>query len=308
MSGTRLPARPLIGILAAAVLAPLALGACSKFTWLPHTPVAGWQPTRVLMHRGGGYDCGPGLPCWPNTLPAVLHGFDTLDGAEVDIQISAEGTIWLGHDNEAYDCAGNNTGCFQDLNDDAVDAIAYCDGAASCTPGSSDTCIQHYVRVEEVFSAISGVQPSKMISLDVKGQYCKSLGVEEAQKMGDEVDRLVRAYGMDDRVIAETSQVEFLDPIESKGTPMYTFVVSLGDVEPPLNVAAEHGATGISFKYAEGSEPMNAEVVSGIHGVGYRIILWTINAPTDIAAAWASAPDVIETDEPDFFQYASGAP
>jgi glycerophosphoryl diester phosphodiesterase len=279
------------------------LAACSKIDYLPASPVAGWYPPVVLMHRGGGYDCAPGLSCMPNTLPAVLHGFDTLDGAEVDIEISADGTLWLGHDNETLDCAGNQIGCFQDLHDSAVDAVAYCNGASSCTAGSPG-CVQHYVRLEEVFAAITGVQPSKMISLDIKGQYCRSLGIDDARHMAEEVDRLVRAYAMDWRVLAETSQLAFLDPVGGGASPIYPWVVSLGDVDAPLSSAVDRGATGISFKFAPGSEPMNASVVAGIHRVGQRVILWTINAAdVDACAARRAAPDVIETDMPDWVEY-----
>ena len=308
MRGPPLPVRrPLSGWHAAALVAAVALAGCSKIDYLPANPVAGWYPPVVLMHRGGGYDCGPGLSCMPNTLPAVLHGFDTLDGAEVDIQISADGTIWLGHDNATHDCAGNQIGCFQDLHDSAIDPVAYCDGASPCTPdpvSPSTTCIQHYVRLEEVFAAVSGVQPSKMISLDVKGQYCRSLGIQDAQRMGEEVARLVRAHAMDWRVLAETSQLNFLDQVGD--SPLYTFVVSLGDVDAPLSSAVDRGARGISFKFAPGSEPMNASVVEGIHRVGQRVILWTINATdVDLCAARRAVPDVIETDMPDFVEYVS---
>ncbi|MGC4000180.1 MAG: glycerophosphodiester phosphodiesterase family protein [Anaeromyxobacter sp.] len=296
MPGSRLPLRPLI-----ALAAGLLLGGCSKFDYLPDAPVEGWSPTVVLMHRGGGHDCGPGLSCMPNTLPAVLHGFETLDGAEVDIQITADKTLWLGHDNETLDCAGNQIGCFQDLSDAQIDAVAYCDGGQPCAAGSSETCIQHYVRVDEVFQAISGLQPEKLISLDIKGQYCRSIGVEEAKHMANEVDRLVRLHQLDGRVLAETSQLNFLDGVVDKRTPLYSFVVSLGDVDAPLGAAHERGATGISFKYAPGSERMDASVVAGIHGTGKRVILWTINEDQDLLDTWAAAPDVIETDRPDFF-------
>lgn len=310
MPRSDLPARRLLtGAAGAALAAALALGGCSKIDYLEDNAIQGWSPTVVLMHRGGGDDCGPGKACWPNTLPAVLHGLDTLDGAEVDIQISADKTLWLGHDNEALDCAGNQIGCFQDLSDGQVDAVAYCDGAAPCTKDStSPTCIQHYVRAEEVFAGIAGVHPEKMISLDIKGQYCRSVGAEDARHMANEVDRLVRAYGMYWRVLAETSQLNFLDNVESMGTPVYTFVVSLGDVDGPLGVASTRGAEGISFKWDPASEPMNASVVDGIHRKGFRIILWTIDAPEDIAGAWAARPDVIETDAPDFFQHVPVSP
>ena len=125
--------------------------------------------------------------------------------------------------------------------------------------------------------------------------------------MADEVDRLVRTYGLGGRVLAETSQLAFLDQLVSKGSPVDTFVVSLGDVDGPLGAASRQGATGISFKFDPASEPMDASVVAGIHGVGFRIILWTVNQGPDdpegnVAAAWAAAPDVIETDETDFFE------
>ncbi len=309
MPGTRVPARPLSGVaaVAAAALAATAFGGCSKFEYLPDNPIQGWSPPVVLMHRGGGDDCGPSstVPCWPNTLPAVLHGFATLDGAEVDIQLTSDGTLWLGHDNEVYDCAGNGIGCAQDKGDGDLDAVAYCDAGTPCIPDATngETCIQHYVRLEEVFAHIAGWLPEKKISLDIKGQYCGSFGIADAQRMGDEVDRLVRQYGMGGRVLAETEQLAFINEVRGKGTPVYLFVNALGDVDGPLTEAYRQGAAGISFKaYAEGSEPMDASVVAGIHQKGFRIILWTIDTSADIAAAWASAPDVIETDEPYFFQ------
>ncbi len=319
MRRTRLPARILS---AAAAACAVALGACSKIDYLPDNPVQPWSPPVVLMHRGGGNDCADihtptstvTPPCWANTLPAIQHGFATLDGAEVDIQISADGTLWLGHDNAIVDCAGNEIGCAQDLHDGAIQAVAYCDTTVTpgvaCTPGTgnANTCVQHYVTLEGVFMVISAAGPAKPISLDIKGQYCKSLGVSDAQHMGDEVDRLVRAYGMGGRVFAETEQLAFIDQLTSKGTPVYLFVNALGDVDGPLSAASRQGAAGISFKYGPGSEPMDASVVAGIHAKGFRIILWTIDTPTDIAAAWAAAPDVIETDEPDFCQYVGAPP
>ena len=80
-------------------------------------------------------------------------------------------------------------------------------------------------------------------------------------------------------------------------------MVSLGDIDGPLATAAEFGAAGISFKYAPESEPLTREVVDGIHGTGYRIAVWTVNEPADIAAVWATGADVIQTDNPDFYSY-----
>ena len=43
--------------------------------------------------------------------------------------------------------------------------------------------------------------------------------------------------------------------------------------------------------------------MDGIHGTGYRIAVWTVNEPADIAVVWATGADVIQTDNPDFYSY-----
>ena len=68
------------------------------------------------MHRGNGFN----TDFVENTLPAAEYGLSVLDGIEQDIQISKDGTLWLDHDNEVYDCEGNNIGCFQTLTDDEI--------------------------------------------------------------------------------------------------------------------------------------------------------------------------------------------
>ncbi|BDG05608.1 glycerophosphodiester phosphodiesterase [Anaeromyxobacter oryzae] len=275
-----------------AAAAVLVLAACEKIDYLPPNPVAPW-PTRVLMHRGGGSD-GPYLP---NTLPAVEWGASILDGVEIDIQLSADGTLWLGHDNEVLGCDGQGVGCFQDLHDGEIEAVAYCDDPSSGAP------VQHYVRLAEVFAAISVEFPDSLFSLDIKGQYCRSVGRDEAEAMADELDRLVLANGMGGRVAVESEQRAFLERVVEKSTPVFTFVNALGDIDGPLTAASNLGATGISFKYDPSSEPLDASVVEGLHRVGYRIIVWTINTPEDIAKVWPMQPDVIETDSADFMSH-----
>ncbi|HET8541128.1 MAG TPA: glycerophosphodiester phosphodiesterase [Anaeromyxobacter sp.] len=277
------------GALAAAAALALALSACEKIEYLPPDPLAGW-PTKVLMHRGGGADG----PYRDNTLDAVLYGASVLDGVEVDVQISKDGTLWLGHDNEVHACDDVTVvGCFQDLLDSEIEPHATCGGT------------EHYSRLDEVFAAVKLVYPETLYSLDVKGQYCRALGVDEARAMADEVARLVAANGLDGKVMVESSQREFLERIVASATPVPSFVVALDDIDGPLSASANLGATGISFKY--GVEPLDAGVVAGIHRVGKRIVVWTIDAPEDIAAVWAAQPDVVQTDEPDFMSYTGGA-
>jgi len=145
--------------------------------------------------------------------------------------------------------------------------------------------------------------PDKLYALDIKGQYCREVGVDEANAMGDEVNRLVRLHGLDGKVAVESSQRTFLERIAANGAPVFSFVVALDDIDGPLSAAANLGATGISFKYENGVEPLDASAVAGIHGVGKRIIVWTVNDADDIAAVWPMLPDVVETDNADFMSF-----
>jgi glycerophosphoryl diester phosphodiesterase len=285
-------ARP---IALAVALAALAVSACDKFEYLPNDPVPP-IPTRVLLHRGSGNLTSPP----PNTLEAMLYGASHLDGAEMDLEISKDGTLWLGHDNEILECDGVTFGpCFQDLTNAEIEQRADCgDG------------VRRYDRLDVVLPALKAAYPSKLYSFDIKGQYCASLSeagvVTLAQDMAEEVDRLVRASAFDWRVMAESQQPAFSERLKELSAPVHLFVVSLGDIDQPLSDAAALGAAGISMKYAPTDpdvEPLTASVVQGIHQAGQRIAVWTVNGSTDANAVWATQPDVIQTDDADFYAY-----
>ena len=272
---------------AVAVCALVLASACAKFETLPYDPVAP-IPQRAIMHRGAGNE--PGYH--QNTLEAVIYGSTVLDGAEFDIQLSKDDTLWLGHDNEVLDCAGAPIGCFQDLTDAQVQAVAICpDGT-------------HYDQLDTVLQHVSVSFPTKGYSFDVKGQYCGLTDIPTMMRaMASESDRLVRKYDMGGRVETESDSREFLAQLRDLATPVASLVVSLGDIEGPLYTAWYYGAAGISFKYGAGSEPLTRSVVDGIHGAGFHIAVWTIDTPEDIAAVWATGADVIQTDNPDFYSY-----
>ena len=61
------------------------------------------------MHRGNGFN----TDFIPNTLPAAEYGLSVMDGIELDIQISEDGTLWLDHDNEVHDCDGTMLDVFR---------------------------------------------------------------------------------------------------------------------------------------------------------------------------------------------------
>jgi glycerophosphoryl diester phosphodiesterase len=261
-------------------------GSCEKIVYAPDNPICG-LPTHVLMHKG----CGSDNPNFiENTLAAAEFGLNTLDGIEVDIQISKDGTLWLDHNNEVTDCEGNIIGCFQQMTDDEIREYEKC----------NDTI--RYNTLESVFELMSTRYPASFISLDIKGQYCEIANTKEIMnQMAVAVLDLVEKYKMGNKVLVESSSIEFMSELENQNSVAQCVITVSGDVDEGLANAQVADARGISLKY--GIEEFNSDVVSLIHKKGYGIMVWYINEPADISIAWNAHPDFIQTDNADFKKY-----
>jgi glycerophosphoryl diester phosphodiesterase len=259
-------------------------GGCEKIEYAIDNPITG-LPTRVLMHRGNGYN----TDYIPNTLPAAEFGLSVLDGIELDIQLSEDGTLWLDHDNEVHDCDGNVVGCFQNMTDAEITSYTECNG------------IIKYYTLESIFELMASEYPDAFISLDIKGQYCKISSTQELMhQMAESVLALVGKYNMQGKVLVESSSLEFLTELDNQSY-VGQCVISLGDVDEGLANAAATKARGISLEF--GMEEINADVVTLIHNKGYGLVVWVVNEPEDIKSIWDSQPDFIQTDNADFKDY-----
>lgn len=266
----------------------LLLVCCEKIEYVPDNPFRG-IPTKVLMHRG----CGWSTDFVTNTLPAAMYGFSVLDGVELDIQISKDGTLWLDHDNEVKDCSDNIIGCFNTMTDAEINTYNSCNG------------VIRYYTVESVFQEMASKYPDKFISLDIKGQYCDiSLTTDDMKRMADATFELTKKYKLEGHVIAESNSLAFLEEISVLNAPVCQAVVSLEDLDQGISDAYKVNARAISYKFAA-EEELTASSVSLVHNKGFGIIVWVVNEPEDIANVWAMHPDFIETDNPDFKKYIS---
>ena len=260
------------------------LTGCDKIKYEVDNPFAG-LPTRVLMHRG----CGSNPNFIENTLPAAEYGLSIMDGIEQDIQYSKDGTLWLDHGNEVFDCNGNEIGCFQTLTDDEIESVAECDG------------VIRYYTLESVFELMSSQYPDSYISLDIKDQYCEIINARETMRqMAQSVLALVEKYHMEKKVLVESGSVEFLQEMDNQSSVGQCYIEH-NDLDEGIANAAYTKARGVSINYLAGA--LNTDVVSFVHNEGYGLIVWTVNEPEAIRSIWESHPDFIETDNPDFKDY-----
>ncbi len=266
------------------ILMTFVTSGCDKIEFSVDNPFAG-IPTRVLMHRG----CGDNPDLVGNTLAAAEYGLSKLDGIELDIQLSKDGTLWLDHDNQVHDCDGNVVGCFQEMTDVAINAAAECNG------------VVRYHTLESVFQVMVDKYPNAFISLDIKGQYCQIFVIPSVMKtMARAVLDLVSKYNLVNRVLVESDSPAFLAELEHQSL-VGQCVISLGDIDKGIANAKVTKSRAISLKY--GVEEINVEVVKLIHNKGYGLVIWVVNEPDAIAAVWRSKPDFIQTDNGRFREY-----
>jgi hypothetical protein len=84
------------------------------------------QKIKFIGHKGSGPINKHGNPGWhENGLPSVLNALKKTDGTEVDIQMSADSTLWLYHDHTIQNCDGTLKN-FSTLKDSTIERINTC--------------------------------------------------------------------------------------------------------------------------------------------------------------------------------------
>src|SRR6187551_1266346 len=192
----------------------LLIGGCEKIVFYPDNPFS-QLPTKVLMHRGSGDN-----PDYvSNTLEAAAYGLSILDGVELDIQLSLDGTLWLDHDNEVRDCNENVIGCFQNMTDNEIRAAAECNS------------VIRYHTLESVFQLMVASYPDSYISLDIKGQYCEIKNTADIMhQMAGSVLALVAKYNLKNHVLVESNSIAFLSEMDNQDL-VGQCVISLGEID-----------------------------------------------------------------------------
>jgi glycerophosphoryl diester phosphodiesterase len=254
---------------------------CDRVEYYPDKPVV-FDKTFLLAHKGGGdYDAG-------NTLEGCILGFNLCDGIECDIQTSSENTLWLSHSPYLQSCGSFEEECFVLLSDQTII--------------ETDSCLGrdiNYTKLETIFKYMSNNYPGRFISLDVKAWTpCGISGINLIRTMnliGQAIIDLTLKYQLENRVMVESENGDFLYYIKMNADYIETYLTSFGDFELGVSRALDAGFSGISFAYGV-KEEITKEQIDLIHRKGLKIQLWTVNDSSEIKAAIAMNPDFIQTD------------
>lgn len=249
----------------------------------PAAPIVDTLP-KYLGHRGSGSDSWTGkdstLP-QENTYEAVVLGSELLDGAEIDIQMSADGTIWIWHDDKINPALPLNN---------------------LSLPCLHDSEIQTYLPAGKKISTLESVlswlsqHPKKVFSLDVKGYFtsCSTLNLDSYfDRMTDSLKSLLTQYNLTDRVLVETDYQNFLDFIKIKLPKVETYLLAYSDLNTAIHTVLNKGYKGVSISFSDSS--ITAVNIKRLKEEKLKIQLWSLYSETDINHILPFKPNYIQT-------------
>lgn len=255
------------------------LNACKKDATRFPDVTSAFEQTFIIAHKAGG---GENLLYKENTLAAAQYGFNHLDGIEIDVQKSRDGTLWMYHDETI------------ETHNDYIKRI----------PGLTDSEIRKIITdkktelntLEELLEWKQKVNNTEWISLDIKPwlptRYSNTQGY--LIELADEVCRLAQKYNCSQQIMAECENAVCLKRIKEKEPTIACYLTSYGDYNLGVYRALKAKFDGLSFKFENNN--INKSQIEELHNKGLKIQLWTINDLNTIHAVQLLKPDFIQTD------------
>lgn len=244
----------------------------------------------VLGHKGSGTKGVFGNSFYDNSIAGILNAIAELDGAEFDLQMSLDSTLWLFHDHVMLDCNGNLVN-IATITDSSIEAYGACNYSAEIS------------RFEDLVKALDTLKDTtKTLSLDLKvlqnPEAIKSFGGEAELALF--VAERIKNYlsKNNNNVFIEvpfSSQVDIMESITGKTT----FLI--------------HN----SFEYLRQSFRMNhsapihhfyTDVPELFENYGQKSLLWVVNSAEEMMNVLALRPTAIQTDNISMVQFFRALP
>jgi len=219
-----------------------------------------------------------------NTLAAFASAAAAGAGMiETDLQLSADGTVVLIHD-DSLDRTGGRNGRVADL---TVSELRQADAGSWFSPGFAGERIP---RLEDL-SRFAAQYPGLRWLLEFKGEWCPDqvAGAAETLRGGGLAGRCV-LQGFSPRTVRS---LQAAAPDMDRGL-LITMPPAAGEEDHLLGFLAETG-TGYCNPGGGKSSP---HLVSALQDQGVKVCAWTLNEPAEWEEAAAAGVDGIITDRP----------
>ena len=214
----------------------------------------------VYSHRGSAGEDEHSLEAYDAAIEAGSHNI------EQDIVVSKDGTLYISHDLTSDHMTGT-PGTYSQMSDAEIDALMTHSG-------------RHILKLSEVFERY-GRNVHYIIELR-----------NDDEMTVDGFCRLVKEYGLEDKIVLQSFNARVLEKIEKKHPDM-----------PKLYLCTTNEGVdeGIGLKCADivgaNKSVMTKENCDAVHDVGKKFCVWTLDTKEEITGAIVLGADYIFTND-----------
>lgn len=251
---------------------------------------------RILGHKGGGNNSYNDLHI-ENTLPSVQDGLKKLDGVEVDVQMSLDGTLWMFHDSDVAEsgCDASYHRCIPLLTDNEIQQIQICSGSKQSRIYKLEELINYWNADPGGFYFSMHIKldfPDDSINQAAIGGEAKYLS-----KMADSLAKLFMTYNHAGQVFIEVYDAKFCTKIQATIPDIKVCLLKEVTFQQQIKDALALGYDGVSCIFTEPT--LSAAEVKRAQDNGLVVQLWTPDKEKDLQTAYDMNPDFIQTNNLD---------
>jgi glycerophosphoryl diester phosphodiesterase len=249
-----------------------------------------------LGHKGGG-NVDYNSKHVESTMLSIQDGLKTMNGVEVDLQMSLDGTIWMYHDSDLgrSSCKSNYHRCIILMKD--VDIAK----AQVCIGGNQDGIYKLDELTNLWKSSASGFFISMEVKLDFPADTINSklIGGEAAylSRFATSMAKIFPDVKFKNQLMMEVYDAKFCTKMHA--TVPDIKICLLKDVTFPqqVNDAIALGYDGVSSIFDDPT--LTADQVKIAQDKGLIVQLWTPDTPAELTKAFNYHPTFIQTDNLD---------
>jgi len=244
----------------------------------------------VIGHGGIGFESTQN-PLPHDSYSSIMKAVEAfgVDGVEMDIQMSADGVIFMYHDNTLEtmtDCAG----CILYTNSEVLKNCRY-----RASVRSNLFLNEKLSPVEIIFERFSKLQVKPTMILDIKEALpnCGDFDFDNyVAQFTDEIIRLIVKYDALDWCIVESEKLKFMTALKEKLPTLKLSFIPNYHTEEEIIDSAERGFYMISSR----NDLISKEFSKFIHDNGLRVAIYSVKTKDGSIEAVKKSPDFIYTD------------
>ena len=244
-------------------------------------------------HKGGGNN-NFNKRFIENTLPSVMDGLKSMNGVEVDVQMSLDGTVWIYHNGDIGEtsCQTNYHHCLILLKDSEIEKIQIC----------ANNIQDRIYKLKELVDYWKGNNEGFPISMHIKLDMGRDtlnhplIGGELAYllKLADKLAVLYPSIQNQDRIFVEVFDGAFRNKIHATIPRMKVCLLKEVPFNQQVDDAISGGYDGVSSGFDNAS--ISAAEVKRARDNGLTVQLWTPDTKAEIIQAYNLKPNHIQTD------------